>query len=758
MRKLGTVEALWRYPVSSVCGERLQHAEFTEAGPVGDRLFGIFDAETHEIVFPSRQKHWNLAPLVSARLDHDDKLQMSLDEENWHDPDDVRFQQELGELFGRPVTVVRYGAELDGQSAKPRYQHSPIHLLSRQSIEALKRLLPESVIDERRFRPNVLVDFEGSAATSPEYGLLGKEFRIGTLRLRGTRECGRCSFTTLAQLGLPEDRSVLRALISKFEKNFGIYCDVLDKGTMETGDEVSIAIPAEQEKTVLIVGAGQAGGMAAKNLRDLGHVGPISMFGDERHTPYERPPLTKPAKTPGPDFALTKVLSGAEAVDLGVDIHLDETIVHIDRASRTIETATGAKHAFDCLILATGGSPRRLSRVSRGFNRVHTIRTANDAMALQAAIGSATRIFVVGGGWLGLEIAAMARSASIAVDLFARDARLCSRTLPAAVGDFLAEAHRANGVELHLLSEPAFVETPDGVEASLDGWRAHADLLVVAIGIHPNDHLARLSGLDTKDGILTDENGATSDPAIFAIGDVSRQRSGAFPEGIRVESWQNANEQALRAARAILGLEQLQPAIPRFWSEQYDFNLQIAGMPDASAVPLAVDGSDNPLWTFENFVIGVNRTRDVHRFAQALASSSSVEATITHELPEPQGETVRQLLGDDIQMADGEIRRISFAATGDLALVRQGDRYFAVEDRCPHAEASLSEGFVESGRIVCPLHFAEFDLVHGAVSNAPKGCPNARTFRVEAVGSSLFIHVATEMHDRQHVGKSIIHL
>ncbi|WP_165778581.1 FAD-dependent oxidoreductase [Mesorhizobium wenxiniae] len=749
MRKLGTVEALWRYPVSSVCGERLQRAEFTEAGPVGDRLYGIFDAETHEIVFPSRQKRWNLAPLISARLDHDDQLQMSLDEENWHNPDDDRFQQKLGELFGCPVTVVRYGADLlDGQSAKPRYQHSPIHLLSRQSIEALKRLLPESVIDERRFRPNVLVDFEGSGATSPEYGLLGKEFRIGNLRLRGTRECGRCSFTTLAQLGLPEDRSVLRALNSNFEKNFGIYCDVLDEGTMESGDEVSIAIPAEQEKTVLIVGAGQAGGMVAKHLRDLGHVGPISIFGDERHTPYERPPLSKPAKTLGPDFALTKVLSGAEAVDLGVDIHLEETVVSIDRASQTIETATGAKHAFDCLVLATGGLPRRLPRVNRGFNRVHAVRTADDAMILQAALRSARRIFVLGGGWLGLEIAAMARSASIEVDLFARDARLCSKTLPSAVGDFLAEVHRANGVKLHLLSEPAFVETPDGVEVSLDGRKAHADLLVLAIGIHPNDHLARLSGLDTRDGILTDENGLTSDPAIFAIGDVSRQRSGTFPEGIRVESWQNANEQAQRAARAILALEQLPTAIPRFWSDQYDLSLQIAGMPDASAVPLAVDGSHNPLWTFENFVIGVNRSRDVHRFAQALAGDSSVGVAIPHKAPEHEGETVPQLLGNDIQMADGDIRRVSSAGLGDLALVRKGDRYFAVEDRCPHAEASLSEGFLEGDRIVCPLHFAEFNLVSGAASSAPKGCPSARTFRVEARGNSLFLHVPTDLPAR----------
>lgn len=741
--KLGRVDGLWRYPVSSVCGERLTRAEFTNAGPVGDRLFGLFDDETHEIVYPSRRKHWNRAPLLSARLDGSDTLFLSLEGESWLRSDDEALRAGMVSLFGRPVSVRRYGDDLGSERAAPRYVHSPIHLLSRQSIVALERLLPESVIDERRFRPNILVDFDDCAGDpSPEYRLIGREFRIGDLRLRGTVECGRCSFTTLQQLGLPEDRAVLRTLTSNFEKNFGIYCEVLDDGFINEGAGLFMSPVPETERTVVIVGAGQAGGAAAKALRSLGHTGALALFGEEGYPPYERPPLSKSFTTPhNRSHGLTTVLSAAEAEILSIDMHLNETVVHIDRAERFVETRSGARHSYDRLILATGGSARRIPLLDRGYGRIHTIRTAKDAEALRRALGDAKRIFVLGGGWLGLEVAAAARTASIDVHLFARQEHLCSRVLPVAVAEFLADVHRRNGVALHMKSEPAFVERQDRVEASIEGQVIAADLLVVAIGIHPNDHLARQAGLDCRDGILTDPDGATSDPNIFAIGDVASQSIPSHPEGIRIESWQNANDQAERVAIATLGLPPSPSSVPRFWSDQYDLTIQIAGLPNPSAKPLSVDSEDDRLWKFETFAVGVNRPRDIHLFASTLGaptSESGLGPADAEELDQP---TVRNSLDIDGPLSDGEITRLSTDSVGDIVVVRQGDAYFALQDRCPHAEASLSEGFIEGGRIVCPLHFAEFDLATGAVHGGPKGCPRARAYRIDAEGDGFFIHV-----------------
>ncbi|RVI92431.1 MOSC domain-containing protein [Sinorhizobium meliloti] len=465
---VGRVEALWRYPVSSVGGERMTRVQFTHAGPIGDRLFGIFDDATGDIVFPSRQKHWNVAPMISARLDADGALWLSVDGRVWLSSHAPALRKALSGLFGRAVSVFRYGTDIAGQWAGPRYQQSPVHLLSRQSIEALKRLLPVSVIDERRFRPNILVDFDTkNRSPTPEYNLIGREFQIGNLRLKGTQECGRCSFTTLEQVGLPEDRTVLRALIGNFEKDFGIYCDVLTEGWVACGDELTMQSPAETGERIVIVGAGQAGGIAAKTLRELGHRGPITVFGDERHSPYERPPLSKNFQGHGTSYRLTDVLSGKEAAQLEVSLHLNETIVHIDRRTRTVENSHGARHSYGKLLIATGGSPRRRPLLSRGCQRVHTIRTAQDAEVLRASLAHAKRIFVLGGGWLGLEIAAAARAMSISVDLFVRDARVCSRVLPKAVSDFIAEVHRQHGVTLHVNTQPAFDEQPSCIEAFL---------------------------------------------------------------------------------------------------------------------------------------------------------------------------------------------------------------------------------------------------------------------------------------------------
>ncbi len=600
------------------------------------------------------------------------------------------------------------------------------------------------MIDERRFRPNILVDLNfDSSAQAPENLLLGQEFSIGGLRLKASQECGRCSFTTLEQFGVPGDRSVLRALIGQFEKNFGIYCEVLDEGDISVGDQITshISVARAPRRPIIIVGAGQAGGTVARTLRELGHEDPIDIFGEEGFVPYERPPLSKNFDLAGiAQKPLTEVLSVRDANALGINLHLGEKVVHIDRAAKTIETSDGRVHPYEKLVLATGGSARRVPLLNRGFGRVHSIRTADDAEKLRRSLGLAKRIFVLGGGWLGLEIAAAARAAAIDVHLFARQTRLCSRVLPKSVSEFIAGVHIKNGVKLHLGHEPSFTEHADRIDAKVPGGVLSADLLVVAIGITPNEHLAKQAGLECQDGILTDVNGATADPSIFAVGDVSRQSPNAAGGGVRLESWQNAGEQSMRAARAMLGLDVPTPPVPRFWSDQYDLSIQIAGLPDPSAAPIGVDGTENPLWEFENFVVGVNRPKEVHQFAAKHGSASAASQRPEKRGP-PSGKfTKHRVLGVG-PIKDGEIVRTSVDAVGEIALTRQGDEYFALQDRCPHADASLSEGFVEGCHLVCPLHFAEFDLVTGAAHNAPKGCKDALAYHVVSDNGELFLYV-----------------
>lgn len=739
---LGTVDAIWLYPVSSVGGQIVNRAYAVETGIRGDRSYAIFENETLQPADPV-SKEWSAVARLLARLDEKGKLLISIDNHDWLSYDDPLLLGTLSQLFQRPVCVRPYGASGSGKVLTNRYKFSPIHLLSHQSLAKLKALLPGSQLDERRFRPNILVDLPyDPTSVSPEQRLIGQEFQVGSLRLRGVEPCGRCGFTTLQQFGIPEDHSVLRTLISHFDNQFGIYCEVIEEGWVSQGDTLRVDTPASYQSPVLIIGGGKAGASVAEKLREYGHTGPITILAEEAQAPYERPPLSKNFVLPPPKTcAVPQALSFADAHRLGIALELDERVVHIDRQAKVVETALGNSYPYGHLVIATGGTARRLPMVRLGHGRTHSIRTVLDAERLQRAFEGARRIFIAGGGWLGLEIASAARRIGIEVKLFARQPQLCSRMLPMVVAEYIAEEHVRHGVEFQMGCEPVFHEYPDRVEAHFDGCIETADLLVVAIGMAANDHLAKHAGLDCEDGVLTDEDGATSDPAVLAVGDVSRQRSADGSPGARIESWQHAIEQAGRAAQAILGLKRPPSYIPRFWSEQYDLVIQVAGSPDPRAELLSFDGAPTPFWQFETFAVGINRSKDVHRFAAKLRGSQFEERRTTDFQPSGSAsrKTVRQLIGPIGDIPPGELHQISIPGIGEIVVARAGESYFGIQKQCPHGSASLAEGFLENGRIVCPLHFAEFDLRTGDASSAPNGCPNAVTFRIEVENGLLYI-------------------
>ncbi|MER8556870.1 FAD-dependent oxidoreductase [Mesorhizobium sp. M1217] len=729
IHSFGSVASLWRYPVSSLAGQRVQELKLGSSGADGDRLFGLYETETGDPISPSAKGASLTPPMLFAQLDTRTELSLSLDGREWFRADSPNLQALLADLFGRSVSIVRYGTDIQGRLAQSRYKMNPIHLVSVQAIERLQRILPESQIDIRRFRPNIVLDMPTfDDYELPEYALLGQEFKIGDAVFKGSDKCGRCSFTTFELPGIPADRRVLRTLMSDFEKHFGIYCNVVSDGSAYVGAGVTPQYSLSSASSIVVIGAD----------------GQIDVFGDEKYPPYERPPLSKNFLVDDTDeVKLTQVLSPHDSNELDVNLHVDQPVLHIDRTRKTVELLGNKEIPYDKLVIATGGTARKLLLTNRGFGRVHSVRTAEDARNLRRAMSASKSIFIVGAGWLGLEIAATARATSIDVTLFGRQPYLCSRVLPKVVAEYLAQQHLSHGVKLRLGEVPSFTEMHDRVEARGEQSVDSADLLVVAIGMDANDHLARRAGLQCADGIITDYNGATDDPSVFAIGDVSRQNLASPESGVRIESWQNAIDQSRRAARAMMGMAPEQSGRPRFWSDQYNLTLQIVGFPKAYSEPQSESMHPFPFWQFANFAIGVNRPREIHQYASTFYQRSQLTETVDDIADDKTRYSVtnKHWVGKVGLVLEGQMVRIPMNETGHLALIFLEQKYYAIQDQCPHATASLSEGFLEGRRVVCPIHFAEFDFVTGAPFNAPKGCGKATTYRVEVERDDLYVHV-----------------
>ncbi|NOK46972.1 FAD-dependent oxidoreductase [Burkholderia thailandensis] len=335
-------------------------------------------------------------------------------------------------------------------------------------------------------------------------------------------------------------------------------------------------------RTVVVIGGGQAAGWVMKTLRGEGFAGRIVMIADEAHLPYERPPLSKAVLAGEADISTVRVVQPDEFGAPGVEAWQPERAVSIDRARRVVRAASGREIEYDRLVIATGGAPRRLPDALVATPRLHYLRTLDEAVALRERLRASRRVLVIGGGWIGLEVAATARKLGVDAVVVEGAPRLCARSVPGAVSDFLLELHRANGVDIRLnaalASLGAHPADANRVRATLaDGTAVDADFAVAGIGLALNTSLATEAGLHVDDGIVVDEYGATSDPAIFACGDVANHPNAWLKRRVRLESWANAQNQAIAAAKAVLGARAPYAEIPWFWSDQYDVNLQILG-------------------------------------------------------------------------------------------------------------------------------------------------------------------------------------
>jgi 3-phenylpropionate/trans-cinnamate dioxygenase ferredoxin reductase subunit len=335
-------------------------------------------------------------------------------------------------------------------------------------------------------------------------------------------------------------------------------------------------------ETIVIVGAGQAGGWAAHTLRKEGFAGRIVLVGDESHPPHERPPLSK-AVLAGEATPESTQLFKAEGFErLALEWRPGVAARSIDRVAKVLVLADGSSVRYDKLILCTGGRARLLDVPGAELPGIRALRTIDDALALRPVLRPGQTILVVGGGWIGLEVAATARTQGAEVIVIEAASRLCERTVPAEVSEYLLALHRARGAQILLGATVAgFERLGQGRMRALlrDGRTLEGDSIVVGVGLVPNDELARAAGLECDAGVVVDERCRSSDPDILAAGDVAVAHNAWTGRRMRLESWQNAQEQGIAAARSALGLAVDTPPLPWFWSDQYDMNLQIHGIP-----------------------------------------------------------------------------------------------------------------------------------------------------------------------------------
>jgi 3-phenylpropionate/trans-cinnamate dioxygenase ferredoxin reductase subunit len=388
-------------------------------------------------------------------------------------------------------------------------------------------------------------------------------------------------------------------------------------------------------QTIVIVGAGQAGGWAAKTLRAEGFAGRIVLIGEEAHPPHERPPLSKAVMAGAAEAASTHLFKAEELAKLDLDFRPGARAASIDRAAKRITLASGEAIGYDKLILCTGGAARRPKLPGADGPRVHYLRTIADSLAIRARLAEIRHLVVIGGGWIGLEVAATARKRGVQATVVEALPRLCERSVPPEISAHLLALHRRNGVEVLLgAGVQAIDDGPAGVSVVLtDGRRVEGDAVVVGIGLAPNVELAQAAGLEVDNGIVVDEQGRTSDPDIFAAGDVTNVPLACLARRVRLESWANAQNQAIVAAKAALGADARYDELPWFWSDQYDMNLQILGLPAKWPAPVVrgdAAGASFSLFYLEGerlaAVVSVNAPRDLRAVKKLIQSRKPVRA------------------------------------------------------------------------------------------------------------------------------------
>ena len=378
-------------------------------------------------------------------------------------------------------------------------------------------------------------------------------------------------------------------------------------------------------QSIVVIGGGQAGGRCIEALRQGGFTGPITLVGDEAHLPYERPPLSKEMLAEGGADKIAWVRPAPWWDEHHITRHLGRRAERIDRDRKLVLLDDGSELPYTALVLATGARPRHLTIPGAEHQAVQVIRTIEDTQKLLPALAPGKRVVVIGAGYIGLETAAAARARGADVTVLEMAPRVLARGVSSEVANWFAAEHARQGVRIRTGALTTRIETtPAGAVVHTETETFPADAIIVGIGVIPNVELAETAGLATDNGILVDTHGRTSDPSIRACGDCTRHPNPILGRLLRLESWQNAQNQAIAVARDILGEIKDYAEVPWFWSDQFGHNLQIAGLPDDTATIIARgtlgEGAALRFFLADGLLIGaigLDAARDL-RFAKEL--------------------------------------------------------------------------------------------------------------------------------------------
>lgn len=388
---------------------------------------------------------------------------------------------------------------------------------------------------------------------------------------------------------------------------------------------------------VVIVGAGQAGAWVAITLRSLDADRPIVLVGDEAHPPYERPPLSKAVLAGAAEIASAYIRPPEFYAENAIALKLGKDVRAIERAKKRIVFADGETLGYGTLVLATGARARPLPVPGAELPQVCTLRTIADAERIRPRLTPGTRVVAIGAGFIGLEFAAVAIGAGCAVTVLDAAPTAMGRVVDPAVAAAITAGHEGRGVRFRLGVSITEIAPAEGhVEVVLgDNERLPADLVIVGIGSLPNTELAEAAGLAVDNGVVVDAYGRTSDPDIFAVGDVTRHFNPLLARSLRLESWQNAQNQGIAVARVIAGASEPYAELPWFWSDQYDTNFQIVGVPEHWDRVIWRGAPDGGKFTAcymsgDRVVCAntMNNARDIRFLKQLILSGKSVSDTV----------------------------------------------------------------------------------------------------------------------------------
>lgn len=391
-------------------------------------------------------------------------------------------------------------------------------------------------------------------------------------------------------------------------------------------------MPNSSNGAFVIIGGGQAAAWAAKTLRQQGFDGTLTIVAAEPHPPYERPPLSKQLLLGESDLEAAYVFPAKSYADWGIDLRLGTTAARLMPQQSRIVLGDGGTLAYDRLLLATGSRPRRLDLADAAFDNLFYLRSVNDALALRQSLGASGRLLVIGGGWIGLEVAASARKLGTEVTVVEAAGRLCSRAAPREVSDLLLGLHRDHGVDVRLNTTVAGFDGNGRIARARlsDGDSLDVAAVVAGIGITPAAELAAEAGIALDNGIVVNETFETSIPGIFAAGDVASFRDAAGRR-VRLESWDNAQKQGIAAGQGMLGKPARMDRFPWFWSDQYDHNIQLVGAVSdcEDCVALAAEGNARLLLYRRGDAavgaVGINAGRDIRLIKRKLEAGQPID-------------------------------------------------------------------------------------------------------------------------------------